>query len=135
MNLRSRFCFAFLGLAVCFPALSDTPANCRNGMCDMFRLSVATVGGSSVSSGVTLPGGGSPSILVPVDLGAAPVACSKTVRVPQPVYDALIRTMEHTANKDYLAHVAMFTPHEQTMLLFFYTIIQQARGLGNCGGR
>jgi hypothetical protein len=101
----------------------------------MFRLSVAAVGGSSVSSAVTLPGGGSPNILVPVDLGAAPVACSKTVRVPQPVYDALIRTMERMANKEYLAHVAMFTPHEQTMLLFFYTIIQQARGLGNCGGR
>ncbi len=108
--------------------------NCKNGMCDIFRVSVSAVGGSTSTSATTLPGSSTPNVGAPTDLASAPIACSKTVRVPEPVYNAIVATMKRMANRDYLARVSEFTPHEQTMLLFFHTVIQQARGLGSCGG-
>ncbi len=107
---------------------------CSNGLCDIFRLSVVAAGGTTSASTVTLPGGGSPHIFVPYDAGGRSFECSKTVRVPQPVHDAIVRTLQRMASQNYLARVSEFSPHEKTMLLFFHTVIQQARGLGSCGG-
>jgi hypothetical protein len=103
-------------------------------MCDIFRVSINAMGGSSSAFTPTLPGGSAPHVEAPASLDASPAACSKTVRVPKPVYDAIMSTMQRVANRNYLARVQEFTPHEQTMLLFFHTVIQQARGLRSCGG-
>jgi hypothetical protein len=115
-------------------ALSSDSTPCHNGLCDVFRMSINTMGGSSSLFTPTLPGGSSPHVEAPASLDSSPIACSKTVRVPKPVYEAIVSTMGRMANRDYLARVQEFTPHEQTMLLFFHTVIQQARGLRSCGG-
>jgi hypothetical protein len=137
MNLHTRPLTTLLLIAVFTLGGRDAfpSPNCANGMCDIFRLSVNAVGNTTSGNTATLPGGPSPNIVVPLDPSAPTLTCSKIVRVPFPVYQAIMKTIARTASRDYLARISEFTPHEQTMLLFFHTLILQARGIGSCGGQ
>ncbi len=58
--------------------------------------------------------------------------CSKTINVDQSVYRAITTYMRSLVNEDGTTRPA-FTPSEQTMILFYTTIMQLTHGF-NCNG-
>lgn len=137
-SILLKSAFSVLSLLTATEAYPSTE-NCKNGLCDIFRITLSAKKNISVLTPSTPRNDmtGNPSR----DLDASPLsgsdalACSKIVRVPEPVHNAIAVTLQHIAKRDYMARVQEFTPQEQTMLLFFHTIVQHARGLNSCGNR
>jgi hypothetical protein len=101
----------------------DFGNQCKDGICEIFRVSDSISRGINNSSNV--PGSNGSVIIVDTAPKVATVSCWKSARVPKPVYKSIVSMMMTLrANRDGSAPAA-YTPAQQTMLLFYNTIMQQ----------
>lgn len=56
------------------------------------------------------------------------IQCRKSVRVPAPAYDAVIKIIDSVAASSAGGLPPALTPAQQTMLLFYTTVMQQTQG-------
>ena len=93
-----------------------------DGLCNLYEI-VITDDGAVLEDTVINHGGG-----VTEHVEGDPtkgIICSKRALVPQPVYKAVMNSMDQIAVKTSEGGVAELTPAEKTMLLFYNTLMQQ----------
>lgn len=96
--------------------------NCKNGICEIFRVTDSYSKDVIRSENVAGSNGG--VIIVDTEPKVATVSCWKAARVPKPVYDSIIAMMKSLRGSNGRVPTT-FTPAQQTMLLFYNTIMQQ----------
>jgi hypothetical protein len=110
-------------LAEEMPSVRDV---CVRGQCTVFqvvvRLPAHTASSKEDSLGVIYIGGSANEYSSTVEVSGD--ACSKEVRVPQPVYETIVDIMKSMSG-DRGEPPPVLTPAQQTILLFYSTLMQQ----------
>ena len=108
-------------------ALAAQP--CReDGQCTVFQVAVKLpykANSKTVDANETIYIGGQPNYYQST-VTMQGDSCSKEVRVPSPVYNTIMEIMESMSSND--APPPVLTPAQQTILLFYSTLMQQTMG-------
>ena len=98
--------------------------NCsnENRLCDLYQVQIADDG--AVIEDTVVNHGGGLTELIEGDTSSG-LRCSKRALVPKPVYDAVMASMKQISRKTVQDLSPVLTPSEQTMLLFYNTVMQQ----------
>jgi hypothetical protein len=109
----------------------DVGGNCKNGICEIFRVTDNQTHHFN-DSGI-VPGSNGGVVIVDTSQKKVKIECWKAARVPKPIYRSIMKMMESLAPALEDPPPA-FTPAQQTMLLFYNTIMQQTQNF-NCAGQ
>lgn len=96
--------------------------NCRGGICEIFRVTDSVT--KRVANNTNVSGSDGGVILVDTEPKTVTKTCWKAARMPRPIYDAIIKMMKSLGDPNEDTPV-VYTPAQQTMLLFYNTLMQQ----------
>jgi hypothetical protein len=128
---KSATVFAALtsGIALANSTMPSVAQVCRNSQCAVFQVAVKLKNPSAAkvedSMGTIVIGGYSNNYSSRVEILGD--SCTKEVRVPQPVYETIVQIMESMQGTNGEPPPAL-TPTQQTVLLFYSTLMQQTVG-------
>jgi hypothetical protein len=117
------------GSAMAENSMPSTAQVCQNSQCTVFQVAVKLKNPQAAkvedSMGTIVIGGYSNPYSSRVEILGD--SCTKEVRVPQPVYETIVQIMESMQGSNGEPPPAL-TPTQQTILLFYSTLMQQTVG-------
>ena len=130
LNLKLLFSLLFLSGIFQFASASENnfneEQNCFQGECVVFKVSInlKDAGRSSTTTNdVIYIGGNANPYTSTIDRNND--TCSKTVKVPVPVYRTIAKIMDSISGSEDGEPAPALTPAQQTILLFYSTLMQQ----------
>jgi hypothetical protein len=121
--------FLFEVSAFSNPTMPSVDEVCRFSQCTVFQVAVKLRSPQTSkvedSMGTILIGGQSNAYASRIEILGD--TCTKEVRVPQPVYETIVQIMETMQGSNGEPPPAL-TPTQQTVLLFYSTLMQQTVG-------